>query len=112
MAEEVLAQKLNIKAHSQLSQSADPTTQATHPLIRISEALNLPNFPLLHQYSATPVLSPAHVLLSSPFHVTTTVLPENNQFKSLNHTIHQATPHFYLGRKKNRMDCSGLKEGE
>ncbi len=50
MAEEVLAQKLNIKAQSKLSQSADPTTQATHPLIRISEPLNLPNFPLLHQY--------------------------------------------------------------
>lgn len=50
MAEEILTQKLNIKAHSQLSQSADPTTQPTHPLIRISEALNLPNFPLLHQY--------------------------------------------------------------
>jgi hypothetical protein len=100
MAEEVLAQKLNIKAHSKLSQSADPTTQATHPLIRICEALNLPNFPLLHQ-----VLSPAHVLLPSPFHATTTVLPENNQVKSLNHAIHQATPHFYLGRKKNRMAC-------
>jgi hypothetical protein len=51
------------------------------------------------------VLSPAHVLLPSPFHATTIVFPENNQVKSLNHTIHQATPHFYLGRKNNRMDC-------